>query len=80
MAVVLCADWMAGCHDTCYMDTCDEHVLLCRQWLFIPPPFTRNFMATSDDRVFTNCGRHISYTGCMSLNDGGPARQWVIVM
>ena len=25
-------------------------------------------MATGDDRVFTNCGHHISYTECMLLN------------
>jgi hypothetical protein len=53
---------LAGWQCTCCMDTCDEHVLLCRS-LFIPPPFSRNFMAACDDRVFTKCEHYITYTG-----------------
>ena len=58
------------------MNTC---YCVVSRFLFLAP-FTRNFMATSDDWVFTNYEHRISYTGFMSLNDGDSARQWVMVM
>jgi hypothetical protein len=80
MAVGLCVGWLAAtvrAVRTRVMNTC--YCVVSRFLFLPPPPFTRNFMAPSDDRMFTNCEHHISYTGFMSLIDGDPERQWVMV-
>jgi len=60
------AGWLAATVRAVWTRVMNTCYCVVSRFLFLPP-LTRNFMTTSDDRVFTNIEHHISYTGFVSV-------------